>query len=258
MVDGKIRYLYQREIFMNKIKFMAIIFMLTLLGACVSSGGKEDSSSGSDLSGHVSSVLNFLNPINTAHASDSTICTPVLGNDKVRIYTINPDDGYKTLACSTHLASDNSFNAKIFNENIPSGHHLKIEADFGGVVREAVFNKRDMANVAVDPSSTISVPFAIEKLKDDESTDPKSVREKVKNFVESSGVITTSISAQDVAKLKMIFESSLDSAKECIFDDGPRKDQFIAFLNKRVEDANVNVSGDDDVEASARSYLQFK
>ncbi len=232
--------------------------MLTLLGACVSSGGKEDSSSGSDLSGHVSSVLKFFNPLNTAHASDSTICTPVPGNDKVSIYTINPDDGSKTLACRTHLAIDNSFNAKIYYENIPVGHHLKIEADLGGVIREAIVSKTDMANIAVDPSSTMSVPFAIEKLKNDDSADIKSVREIVKTFVESSGVNFASISPQDVAKVRVIFENSLVSAQQCIFEDDPKKNQFGDFLKNRIGDTNITVSGDDDIDSSSRSYLEFK
>ncbi len=232
--------------------------MLSVLGACVSSGGKEGSSNGSDLNGHVSSVFKFFNPLNSAHASDSSVCVPVPGNGKVSIYTINPDDGSKTLACRTHLASDNSFSAKIFDDNIPSGHHLKVEADLGGVIREAIVSKSDKANISVDPSSTMSVPLAIEKLKNDDSADLKSVREIVKTFVESAGVNFASISGQDVAKLKVIFENSKDPAKESIFDDGPRKDQFKDFLRRRVEDTNVTLSGDDDEDASSRSYLKFE
>ncbi len=248
---------------MNKTKFLAIIFMLTLLGACVSSGGKEDSSSGSDLSGHVSSVLKFFNPLNTAHASDSRVCVPVPGNGgngKVRIYTINPLDGFKTFACSTHLANDNSFSATIFDDNIPSGHHLKVEADLGGVIREAVVNSndKDKKYILVDPISTITSPVALDMLKSDDSAKPELIRQPVKSFVESFGVDLTSIPPQNVAKLKLIFENNLSLTSNCLFtEDDPKKTQFGVFLFNRIEDTKLTVGGDGQPDASAQSYIKF-
>jgi hypothetical protein len=242
---------------MRKINVLIMLSLASLLAACNSSGGKEAAPGGSELSGTVSSVINFLNPLSSAYASDS-VCVPVFGNDKVKVYTINPADGSKTLACSTHLAADNSFKATIHDDQIPAGHHLKIEADLGGgVVREAVVNMADKSDIIVDPSSTMAVPLALEELKSNESADLRSVREKVRSFVQSSGVSFSAISSQDVAKLKTIFENSLSSAKECIFEGGQRKEQFGAFLKNRFEDRHITVSGDAHREASLTSSLEF-
>jgi len=242
---------------MKKIKFLMLLSVMIIFSACNSSGGKDAAPGGSELSGTVSSVINFLNPLPSAYASDS-VCDPVSGNDKVKVYTINPADGSKTLACSTHLAADNSFKATIHDELIPDGHHLKIEADLGGgVVREAVVSKVDKSNISVDPTSTVAVPLALDELKSNEAADLKTVHERVKNFVESSGVNFVGISAQDVAKLKMIFDNSLSSAKECILEDGPRRGQFGAFLKNRIDDRNITISGDSHFEASVSSSLEF-
>jgi len=224
---------------MKKISILFLLLSLSVLVSCNSGGSSSPTSvpvnPTSDLSGTVSSVLNFMNPISSAHAASEICTTPNGSNKGVQIYLVDKD-GTKNLICYTNLNSDGSFNTKIKKTLIPGGYQLKIEAMVGGALREAILNLDSTKDVSVDSASTLAFPVIHDQWTKGNDFDAKAIRTKVKEFVlKSVGVEASDMKPEKIAMLQYTIANSKDSFEKTLFNPGADiglDDSFKAFLGK--------------------------
>jgi hypothetical protein len=222
---------------MKKISIMFLLLSLSALVSCNSGGGSSPVSVPvkpvSDLSGTVSSVLNFMNPISSAYAADQICTTPGGSNKGVQIYLVDKG-GNEKIICYANLNSNGSFNAKIREDLIPSDSQLKIKASVGGAVREAIVNTGSLSAISVDPASTLAVPVIHDQWVKGNDFDAKEIRNKVKAFVKDCvGSDVSGMKADKIASLKYMFENSKDSFEKTLFNhgaDSAMDASFKAFL----------------------------
>ncbi len=234
---------------MKKISITFLIMSLSILASCNSGGGASPTSIPvkpvSDLSGTVSSVLNFMSPISSAYAADKICTTPDGSNKGVEIYVVDKA-GNEKIVCYATLNSNGSFNSKIREDLIPTDSKLKIKAKVGGAVREAFVSTGALSAVAVDPASTLAVPVIHDQWVKGNDVDAKEIREQVRVYVESclGGVKLSGMKADKIASLKYMFENSKDAVEKNLFNGGA-DETFKAFLgNVYRSDTRIGMDGD--------------
>ena len=234
---------------MKKISIMFLLLSLSVLVSCNSGGGSSPVSSpvkpASDLSGTVSSVLNFMNPISSAHAASEICTTPGGSNKGVQIYLVDKG-GNEKIICYATLNSNGSFNTKIRKELVPSDSQLKIKAMVGGALREAMVNTGSTTAVTVDPASTLAVPVIHDQWVKGNDFDAKKIREQVREYVESclGGVKISEIKPDKIASLKYMFENSKDAMEKNLFNGGS-DDSFKIFVgNVYKSHTRIGLDGD--------------
>jgi hypothetical protein len=209
---------------MKKISIMFLLLSLSVLVSCNSGGGSSPVSAPvnptSDLSGTVSSVLNFMNPISSAHAASEICTTPGGSNKGVQIYLVDKG-GNEKIICYANLNSNGSFNSKIRKDLIPSDSQLKIKAEVaGGAIREAFVNTGSLGAVSVDPASTLAVPVIQDQWVKGNDFDAKEIRKSVDAFVKRCiGKNASEMTADKIASLKYMIKNSSEAMENAIFKD---------------------------------------
>ena len=181
----------------------------------------------SDLSGTVSSVINFLNPISSAYAAETKtkICTSnKSSNGKVEIYLVDKK-GNETFVCHTSLNKDGTFNKKIKTSFIPIDSVIKIKAmNNKGALRESFVNSSDLTALTVDAKSTLAVPvikYQRQKGKKGNKFDPKVTRNQIGQYIEKKiGTQINTMKPAKIASLKFMMENSQETLEQTLFHPG--------------------------------------
>ena len=237
---------------MKKMPNMFILLTLSILVSCNSKSSSPVSSPvnpASDLSGTVSSVLNFMNPISSAHAADAICTTPGGSNKGVQIYLVDKN-GNEKIICYATLNANGSFNAKIRDNLIPINSKLKIKATMAGGVREAIVNKGSLNAVSVDPASTLAAPLIHDQWVKGHDLDAKEVRIKIRDYIEGSlrshGVKVSEMRADKIAQLQMMFKNSPKALAMTLFNNGDNSvvdDSFKVFLKDGYTKTRMGSNG---------------
>ena len=236
---------------MKKMSIMFIILTLSILVSCNSKSSSPVSSPvnpASDLTGTVSSVLNFMNPISSAHAASEICTTPGGSNKGVQIYLVDKN-GNEKIICYATLNANGSFNAKIRENLIPINSKLKIKATMAGGVREAIVNKGSLNAVSVDPASTLAAPLIHDQWIKGNELDAKAVRIKIRDYLEESLLSrrkVSEMSADKISQLQMMIKNSPKALAMALFNKGENpsvEDNFKVFLREGYAKKRIGVNG---------------
>ncbi len=240
---------------MKHITNIFLLLSLTALVSCNSGGSASPYSTSenpeSDLSGTVSSVLNFMNPISSAHAASEICKTPGGTNKGVQIYLVDKS-GNEEIICYANLNPNGSFNAKIRKKLVPIDYLLKIKAKVGGAIRQAIVNTDSTTAVAVDAASTLATPVIHDQWVKGNNFDAKIIREKVREYVESclSGVKISGMNPDKIASLQYMFTHSKDAMEENLFNGG-NNENFKNFV-EIVYKSNTRMGANGDISNGSR------
>ena len=249
----------KKNLFPTKVEDMKILTKMCLILSCVflvscNQEGEGTSPAAvpeyptSDLSGTVSSVINFLNPISSAYAAEPEICTSSkTSNRKVEIYLVDKK-GNETFVCHTSLNKNGTFNEKIKTSLIPIDSVIKIKAmNNKGALRESFVNSSDLTALTVDAGSTLAGPVIEYQRKKGITFNAKKIRIDISKFVETNtGDKLAEMKPHKVATLKFMMENSQETIVETLFNPGNDKalslsfQKFVANVHKTEKRIGMN------------------
>ncbi len=174
----------------------------------------------SDLSGTVSSVLNFINPISSAYAADEICTTPDGTNKGVEIYLVDIS-GNELLICYANLNTNGSFNSRIYKNRIPRDSEIIIKATWAGGHRKAFVNTKSSTPISVDALATISSSIIQDQWAKGNDYDVEGIRKSVREFIRNSlGEEVSEMKAHQVARINQVFRNSKEAVEQTLFKHG--------------------------------------
>lgn len=240
---------------MKNLTKMCLILSSVFLVSC-NQGGEGSSPAAvpehptSDLSGTVSSVINFLNPISSAYAAEPKICTSSKSsNRQVEIYLVDKK-GNETFVCHTSLNKNGTFNKKIKTSLIPEGSEIIVKAFYNGAIRESFVNPSATTDVNVDPASTLAVPAIKYQRKQGKKIDAKKIRNEISKFVENKiGAKLAKMKAPKIAALKFMMENSEETLEMTLFNPGKdiALDKSFQKFMENVHKTNKRIGMNDEI-----------
>jgi hypothetical protein len=240
---------------MKNLTKMCLILSCVFLVSCNQEGGDSSPAAvpehpTSDLSGTVSSVINFLNPISSAYAAASEICvSDKKSNRKVEIYLVD-EKGNETFVCHTSLNKNGTFTKKIKRDLIPDGSEIIVKAFYNGTIRESYVNSSATTDVNVDPASTLAVPAIKHQRKQGRKIDAKKIRIQISKFVDNKiGAKLAEMKAPKIAALKFMMENSEETLEMTLFNPGKdiALDKSFQKFMENVHKTNKRIGMNDDI-----------